>query len=779
MVKDIYKTLLVVLTLLLLSSASYAIKDFTISPVQTTTQSQVNEPVQFQVNIDNTGDESINLTVDNLILSDGVNSFTFNPNTSELLNFNSTDQIRSIVFDNSSLLNEVGKYTGDLTVEDSQNASFTKSVTFELDVVDERSLENPSISFPSSITQGDTVTYSVTLKNNGTLDINDAQITFQIPNIGISETQNVAIIQGGTQVITFDVTIPQSASSQNTNVDVDVNYADNTKQVSTTDSFFILPDETVFIDGFGEEITLSIDLDDTDDTKRLSLVNSFDTSITDIVLSLQSDIGDFEIEDHIEFEETGDDTLDVDEDDRDEEYELGPGGSYSFILEFDNLDEIELREHFGSNSLRVEYQLDGQTQTFSKSFDIRVETEKDDFDIEFVQREYEIRVERDDDESIDLDIDNNEDFDIEDVSILIGDEFELTTDGSEELSSSNFEFDVSSPFTLREGSDEVELTVEADDNDRIGTYEGTIILERNGDEIDEISVRVTITDGISILSVTPQEDAKPDENLIVDVVIENTKSLAEVEVRGEFRNINSRGLDVIDSEVVLLPSRDQKTIRLNFEIPSDVRDGDLLLDLFVEYDDPEDRDDRVQFRDEYTIPVDRQSIDFQIRTAFVSPQVISCDNEIDTRMTVRNIGVSEGDVDLTVSVQGEPNLRESRSYSIQENEERTFISSLDISNLEVGRYNVEFLAEFDGDERSRTVSFRKEVCSNNGGGTTNPTPNPNPNNETQGGNSGGSVDDSDSNGNIVLNALTNPTVILSIIAFSLLIIVIIVAVLVL
>lgn len=782
MVKNIYKTLLVALVLLLISSVSFADKDFSVTSNQATIQSQVNEPVQFQVNIDNTGDEPINLTINDLVLSDGTNSLSFDANNSELLNFNTTESSKSIVFDNGSLLNEVGIYTGNLIVEDSQNVSFTKNVSFELNIVDGRSLENPSISIPSSIAQGDIVTFSLTLQNNGSVDIDDAQILFEIPNIGVSESKNVStVIQGGSQVTTFEVTIPESATSQTTDVNVNVGYADDSKQVSATESFFILPDESVFFQGFESgEISFMIDLDRDTDRKRLTLVNDLDETITDLVFTLERDIGDFEIRRHIEFEDSRDERLDVNNEERNDVELRSNGGSYSFRFGFDRLNEIELREHFGSNVLRVEYRIEGQSGIFSETFDMRIETEKDDFDIGFVQREYELRVERDSNEDIDLEIDNDEDFDVEDISIRIGDDFELTTDSSKKLSSSRFEFGVLNPFTLREGRDEVELTIEADDNDRIGTYEGTIILERDRNEIDEVRVKVRITDGISILSVTPQSDARPDENLRVDVVIENTKGLTEVDVRGEFRNINSRGLDVTDSETTLLPSRDQKTIRLNFDIPSDVRDGDLLLDLFVEYDDPENRDERVEFRDRYTIPVDRQSVDFQIRTAFVSPQVISCENEVDTRMTIRNIGVTKGDVDLTASVQGSPSLATTRSYSIEDNEERTFISTLDVSSLDPGRYDVLFKAEFEDDERSRIATFTVEECEsdNNGGGTTDPTPIPTPNNETgTGGDNGNGGDDTSEN--VILDLFSNPTVILSIIAFTLLIIVIIVAALVL
>ncbi|MFP4401901.1 MAG: CARDB domain-containing protein [Candidatus Nanoarchaeia archaeon] len=782
-----YMKLLIVLALIMaMSSFSFAIKDFTLTTAQNNFEVQVDDSLQFEVDIENTGDEPINLTINQIQFVDGSNTIMFNPNQTTITNLNDSQNPVSIEFTNASMLDTLGSYSGDLIVVDSQNSSLNKTRSFTLNVVDGRSLSNPTINVPDSISQGDDVTFSVDVSNNGSVDLEDVDVSFEIPSLSINMDEVISSINiGSSQTVEFDVSIPQSATSQQTTVNVEVDYANNTKQVSASDSFFLLPEDSVFFEGFEDgTIEFDIDLEDRDDTKRLTLINEFDSAISDLVFTLERDIGDFEIERHIEFEESRDDTLDVD-DEENRDREIGPnGGSYLFSLEFDRLDEIEIRNHFGSQALCVEYQIQGESGTFNECFDISIDADKDDVDVEFIDLDYEVNVERGSDEDIDIEIDNNENFDVEDMEIQVGDEFRQIRDSSKRLSTSNFEFDVSQSFRVDEGVEDIELNIRADDRDDVGTYEGTLVLLYKGEEVDEITIEVKITDGVTIESVNPRNDAVPGERLVVDVIVNNENSLQEVDLRGEMRNVNSRGQDLTDSETTLISSRDSQTMRLSFDIPDDVRSNDLLLELELEYDDPENRDERVSFTEEMAIMVDRDESGAEIRTAFVVPNRVACDvDQVDSRMTFRNSGIDEEDFDVTSQIVGVSGTSRTQSYTLLQNEERTVTRTFDISQLNSGNYNVEYSVNpQEGDEETQLVTFTIDECDDeqNGGGDS---PSPGDGNQSGGGNGGDDDSQDGDNGSTgddsqgLFSEVDTTTIILLSIAGILLILIIVVIIL--
>ena len=597
---------------------------------------------------------------------------------------------------------------------------------------------------------GDNVQFSITVENTGNATINitlDSSVSLTSGGNSVtfspSATTITNLAQGATQVITLD-SDSEFTTSGTFSGSLSGEVSDNSSATALEGLSVTVPEPTdvVFFEGFEDgDIRFEVDLDDDDDTQRLRMVNGFNQDITDIILTLVSDIDDFEVETNIEFEETGDDKLDVDEDDKDEEFELSSGSTYSFTLDLRNLDDIAIKTHSQSNALEVDYILaNGSSRT--QSFDMTIIADKDDVDIEFRQTEFEITIDRGESDDFDLEIRNNEDFELENITISIGDDFELTSDSSEELSSSRIEFEETGEFTVDEGTQDFRIDINSNDNDEVGTYEGTFVLEYQGDEIDEIPVTIKITDGVFIKSITPEGPAIPDENLQIDVLIDNQDSTQSITVTGRIENVNTFGTDLVETENIVIAKNNEEIIELIFSIPDDVRSNDLLLELTVEYTDPDDDDKTVEFIEEVALSVDRPDNAIDIVSAFVSPNVISCESGVQAKVTFKNVGSQEEDVTVSANVGGTSISSERREFDLVENGQDSFTYIVPTSTLAPGQYGVEFRLEYDNGQlvETRTVNFEKFECSTSTSGGVQPS---NPTNSNV-----------DANGNIVLSGST-------------------------
>ena len=724
----------VILSLLLVLSmfvGTYAVENFSITADSLTKTVELNNNVSFSVTVENTGNETLNLTINSLQLVDGGNIISFDSSSSSITSLNESQSV-VIQFTSQSVVSNLGTYTGTLNIENSNNASMSETLSLQANVVDSRSLQNPTITTPNDARVGEDVTIGISVQNNGTVIVDSANVVVSIPSLSLSQTYTLTSLGAGssdTENVVFS--IPSATAFGERDVNVTITYADSAKTVSSTRTFFIFPTQSVYFDGFSQTVDFEIELDETDSDERIRLVNGFDVEISDIIFDLQSDIGDFEVETHIEFEESRDRELDVD-DEENEEFTLAPGASYSIVLVFDNLDEIPIDSYFQSNALEVRYQVNGISQ--SELFNIRIDADKDDVEIQFRQSEFEFEVERGDDVDFDLQIVNDEEFDVDNVTIKIGDEFELVRDSSEELSDSQFTFERESAFRVDEGTEDFEIEFESNDNDEIGTYEGTFVIEYNGDEIDEISITVKIVDGVFVQSVNPRTDAIPDQTLRVDVQISNEDNTQSIIVTGRMNNVNSFGTDLVDSETIVIAKGNEETVTLSFDIPDDVRSNDLLLEVTVDYENPEDRDERVEFVEEVDINVNRPESEISVESSFASPNIAICSDTIQSKVTFKNVGSNDESGTVSARVVGTSLSSNTQNFDLNENEQDEFTYLVPISSLSPGTYNIEFTFLYSGSTETEIVSFEKRECNADGNtGGVIPLPNSNSNTSTSNG----------------------------------------------
>lgn len=726
MIQTIQKLLISIVLMVFVSSISvFAVQSIEVEALDMPLEVPLNEEGVFVLNVTNTGDDVINISVPSVVsVSGSGNSYEFTPEQTLITNLAVLDSVL-VEFTSSAPLNELGTFTGTVTLQEADDSSVTSSANIEVVVFNPQSLRIVGVNVPTPIQQGSQLEVGVEIENNGSVDLSNVQITLNIASLSLSDSETLNTLQVGQGVTrTLSVNIPSSAGSQSRELEVRVEYGDSQEQVFTQ-NIIISPTNRIFFDGFEDGVLrFEIDLDRRDDSQRLRLVNGFDDTISNIIFTLERDIGDFEAGRNIEFREGRRERLDVDRDDR-RDFELSPGSSYQFSLEFLRLDEIAIDRFFRSQALRVEYTIDGVRQ--SDLFDIEIETRRDEVDVRFVDLEYDFSIERGNFERFDIEIENNERFDVDDIEIRVGRTFELRTDSSVRLSSADFDFDTTR-LSIRDGRTErVRFEFDSRSNDRVGVYEGTFVLEFNGRVIDEVPVVFRITDGVFIRSITQVADARPDETLRVDVVVENTRSLREVTIRGEMNNVNSRGTDLVDTETRILPSRDQQTIRLSFNIPQDVRANDLLLKVLLEYVDPEDSRNTIQFREERLIRVDRPQRQIEISNAFVAPNVVACRDTVSSRMTFRNTGLDDETARVQAQVVGTDVSSQTQTFNLNRNEERTFNFDIPLQDLEPGIYDVRFTVTYNSEETSRVVQFQKQVCEDD---TTPQPPVTPPTNET-------------------------------------------------
>lgn len=678
---------------------------------QTPIQVQLNQVgASFVVEIENTRNDDINITLDNVTLSDSSNSYEFTPNISEIFNL-SQSNTELVEFSSTHTFDELGVFTGNVNAQEIENISNSQDLNVEITVFDSKSLRIVDVDIQGPIIQGETITLDVIIENNGSANLSDINVIGNISSLSVSNSQSISSLEvGATQTVPVELQIPDTASSNQRELEVRVEYDSGSKVEIYTQNIIISTSQRVFFEGFSDgTIRFDVDLDRRDDTKRLRLVNGFDTTITDIVFTLERDIGDFEVERNIDFLEGRRGTLDVNRDDR-RDFELAPDSSYPFRFDLTRLDEISVDTFFSSNALRVEYSVNGVTQ--SDTFNIELRTFKDDVDVRFRDLELDILAERGRIERFDVFLDNNENFEVDDLELRIGNRFELRSDSSVRLNDGAIEFDERGIFSVLEGRERIRAEFDSRDNDRVGVYEGTFELLYDGRVIDDIPVTITITDGIFIRNVRFLNDAKPDETLRIAVDIENTRSLREITVRGVIDNADSRGLRLTESQTTTVASRDTREVRLNFNIPRDVRSSDLLLEIEVEYEDS--NRNLAQFIEERVIRLDIEQSQVDIVNAFAAPNVISCDQSTDTRVSFRNTGLQEETVQVSAQVVGTDISSQTRQYNLLRNEQETFTYTISARDLEPGLYDVRFNVQYSGDngqgETSRTVQFRVESC---------------------------------------------------------------------
>ncbi|MCH8520042.1 MAG: hypothetical protein LAT82_04785 [Nanoarchaeota archaeon] len=714
MIQSINKLIVMMLVVCFITISAFG-ADIELSMSSTTPiQIQQNQVgASFVVEIENTRTSDINITLSSFNVISGSTSYQFTPNVTEITNLAGSAS-RLVEFSSTQTFNQIGSYTGNIVVQESSNSSNDASLSVNIGVFDPNSLRINNVNVQGPIIQGETITIQVVIQNNGSANLSGINVTADIASLSVSNSVNVANLNvGATQTIPVQLQIPATASSNQRELEVRVEYDSGSKVEIFTQNIIVSTSQRVFFEGFSDGIIrFDVDLDRRDDTKRLRLVNGFDTTITDIVFTLERDIGDFEVSRNIDFLEGRRGTLDVNRDDR-RDFELAPGSSYPFRFDLTRLDEISVGTFFGSNALRVEYRVNGVTQ--SDRFNIEFRTFKDDVDVKFRDTELNIVAERGRIERVDLFLENNENFEVDNLELRIGNRFELRSDPSVRLNDGSIEFDTRGVFSLLEGRERIRVEFDSRDNDRVGIYEGTFELVYDGRVIEEIPVTITITDGIFVRNVEFLNDAKPDETLRVAVTIENTRSLREVTVRGIIDNADSRGLRLTDTQTTTIASRDSREVRLNFNIPRDVRASDLLLEIVVEYEDS--NRNRAEFREERVIRLDIAQSQVEIVNAFAIPNVISCNENVEARVSFRNTGLQEETVQVSAEVLGTQISSQMRQYNLLRGDQETFTYNVPATNLENGLYDIRFNVRYNGNggegQTSRVVQFRVENCEDN------------------------------------------------------------------
>ena len=698
-------------------SMGFSSADFSLTPTSFSSTIIIGESVESEIVIENTGDKDIDLDLDDFTVTTGTYSVDMKVDETAIRNLEVGEEFDISVTPDSTF-DEIGTYSGSLVVEDANTSStLTRYVYYTIEVIpDPKSVKEPTVTLPDITRVGEEASITVKVENNGTEALSDVSVKVEIPQVQASQTYTISSLSvGSSDTSIAELQIPSSSAYQEADVVVTVDYG-GLETVSSTTPFVLLPENSVYFQGFQGEssVTLEASLDENTDDDGLRLINGYDSDISKIVFKLESDIDDFEVEDHIEFQETGEDTLDVDDDDKDDDYELGPGSSYSFDIDFKNLDEIPIQVHSATDALSVEYDvlIGGTTYSIIEYFDVNIEADKDEVDINFGQSSLTFTIERGDDEDFELELDNNEEFDVENVTFEIGEDFELKTDSSEDLSSSQFEFEEVGEFTIDEGSSDFKIEFTSDDSDQVGTYEGTFILSYNGEQVDEIPVTIRISDGVFIKSIKQLSDAMPGETLRVNVLIDNEEGTQEIEVTGVISNVNDFGTDLDDIETLVISKDSEETVQLTFQIPDDVKPNDLLLEVTIEYEDPEDEDERVQFVEEKEIEVDRLDHAIEVVTSFVSPNIVACNENMQAKVTYRNIGSNDENIAVSARVL-ETNLRsKSDTSELFENAQDSYTYVFSSEGLEVGGYDVQFKISYNNGELTESAisSFQVVSC---------------------------------------------------------------------
>ncbi len=255
---------------------------------------------------------------------------------------------------------------------------------------------------------------------------------------------------------------------------------------------------------------------------------------------------------------------------------------------------------------------------------------------------------------------------------------------------------------------------------------------------DSIVKVVSVTDGsitppptpsgdsvLDINSVDVDEDEpKPDDEVEITVEIENDgdEDIEDIEfliqLLDEDGNVveDEEGDDLEEDEDFDLDEGDEEEFTYTFKMPADARDGEEYT-VYVEacYEDEDGTEQCISDSSE-TIEIQREKHDVQIYSATLGPSTITCSDNFDVNVGVKNIGQKDEDVVVKV-ISDELGISESRTFELEAYDDEDYKKSLSFAldvpeDIAEGTYTIKVIAEYDDGDEEETISLQltKGAC---------------------------------------------------------------------
>lgn len=568
--------------------------------------------------------------------------------------------------------------------------------------------------FTSNLNFGQAATHTVTITNTGDENINLTITKTNLvsgPNsitVTVLETSILNLAQSATQDFDISYTAGNTVGTFTGKVTVtNSQNSSNRKEINLTSTVISGGSPAIEISGIGSQgnsINITGDIDDEErETLRFRNTGDVDIIVNNIIVSdliARSD-GDDEIE-----------SDDIDIEDKNFELEIGTSESISFDFDVPN----DIISDIYDGTLRLETNVGNFVWdiAFTVEDDGNLDVTIDDINIDLEDGTFrgdrlEVFAEEGDTvDDIEIVIKNDENRDINGLSLRIEDGELEGEDSGNVLTSSVFRFSKSDVDVDEDDTEDIELIIEIPDNQEVDTYIGTLeLLDATGDVIDEVIIEVKVVGEVFLEAISfDKESYEPGDLVQVDVTVQNqgSKTFRDVRVEGILRDVDVFNSDVTESSgTFLLDPREEEVKTLRFRLPDDAEDGDKSLEIRLIFESQTE----IEFEE---VTIERPLYNTQITSQAVNPGVVKCEDEIFAFVRLENLGSLTEDVMVTAEIIGTDIEEMSSEFElgVDETSQENFV--LDVSSLEPGTYTVQFTVRSDENVDSIRETIRIDEC---------------------------------------------------------------------